>query len=50
VHSVAGEPARRVLVQAAREYKGGASWLTPLVIHGEDRRSYTDEAARILGG
>ena len=49
VHSVEGEPARRLLVRAARDYRGAPSVLAPLVVHGADRRSYTAEAARILG-
>jgi tRNA1(Val) A37 N6-methylase TrmN6 len=49
VVSVAGEPARRVLVAAQKGYRGGLSLLWPLVIHRDDRRTYTDEAARILG-
>ena len=49
VHSIHGEPANRVLLLAAREYRGSLSVLSPLVIHRDDRRSYTDEAARILG-
>ncbi len=49
VCSAAGEPARRVLVEAVRGYRGGARIESPLVIHGPDRRSYTEEAARILG-
>jgi tRNA1Val (adenine37-N6)-methyltransferase len=49
VHSVADEPARRVLALGSAGGKGGAAVLPPLVVHGPDRRSYTDEAARILG-
>ena len=49
VHSVAGEPARRVLALAGAGYRGGVEVLPPLVVHGPDRRAYTDEAARILG-
>jgi tRNA1(Val) A37 N6-methylase TrmN6 len=49
VHSVEGEPARRLLVRAARDYRGAPSVLAPLVVHGPDRRGYTPEAARILG-
>lgn len=49
VHSVAGEPARRVLVRAARGYRGSPAVLAPLIVHGADRRSYTAEAATILG-
>lgn len=49
VHSVACEPARRVLVLAERDYRGGLTAPPPLVVHGDDRRSYTEEAARILG-
>jgi tRNA1(Val) A37 N6-methylase TrmN6 len=49
VHSVADEPARRVLAEAGAGYKGGVAVLPPLVVHRADRRSYTDEAAAILG-
>jgi tRNA1Val (adenine37-N6)-methyltransferase len=49
VHSVAGEPAVRALCAAARSYRGGVEVLPPLVVHGDDRRAYTDEAAQILG-
>ncbi len=49
VHSVAGEPARRVLVEAAPGWRGGVTVLAPLVVHGEDRKTYTPEAAAILG-
>lgn len=50
VQSVADEPARRVLVEAARGYRGGAKLEPPLVIHQQgDRRSWTEETARILG-
>ena len=49
VHSVAGEPARRVLVEAAPGWRGGVTVHAPLVVHGEDRKSYTPEAAAILG-
>lgn len=50
VHSVADEPARRVLVQAGRGRTGDTRIEPPLVVHGEDRRSYTPEAAAILDG
>jgi tRNA1(Val) A37 N6-methylase TrmN6 len=50
VHSVAGEPARRVLARAARDYRGAPEVLAPLVVHGADRRGYTPEAAAILDG
>ena len=50
VHSVAGEAGRRVLVQAARDYRGGLTILAPLVVHEDDRRTLTAEARRILGG
>jgi tRNA1Val (adenine37-N6)-methyltransferase len=49
VHSVDGEPARRLLVRAARDYRGAPSVLAPLVMHGPDRHGFTVEAARILG-
>jgi tRNA1Val (adenine37-N6)-methyltransferase len=49
VHSVAGEPARRVLVEAAPGWRGGVTVLAPLVVHGADRKTYTPEAAAILG-
>jgi tRNA1Val (adenine37-N6)-methyltransferase len=49
VHSVANEPARRILVEAMRDYRGGVTVCPPLVVHGNDRRSYTPEGARILG-
>lgn len=49
VHSVADEPARRVLVEAAPGWRGGVTVLAPLVVHGDDRKSYRPEAARILG-
>jgi tRNA1(Val) A37 N6-methylase TrmN6 len=49
VHSVADEPARRVLALGVAGYRGGAAVLPPLVVHGPDRRSYTAEAAAILG-
>ena len=49
VHSVDGEPARRLLVRAARDYRGAPSVLAPLVMHGPDRHGFTAEAARILG-
>lgn len=49
VHSVAGEPARRVLIEGVRDWKGGTTVAAPLVIHGEDRKTYTPAAARILG-
>jgi tRNA1(Val) A37 N6-methylase TrmN6 len=49
VCSVAGEAARRILVQAQKGYRGGLSLSWPLVVHREDRRTYTEEAARILG-
>ncbi|MFH0899720.1 MAG: L-threonylcarbamoyladenylate synthase [Pseudomonadota bacterium] len=48
VHSVAGEPARRVLFEAARHHRGGAEIMAPLVVHEADRRTFTPEAARIL--
>jgi tRNA1(Val) A37 N6-methylase TrmN6 len=50
VHSVAGEPARRVLIAAGRGHDGDVDLLAPLVVHGEDRKSYTAEAAGILEG
>jgi len=51
VHSFADEPARRVLITAGR----GASAhdvevAAPLVVHGEDRRTFTREAAAIVEG
>ena len=49
VHSVEGEPARRLLVRAARDYRGAPTVLAPLVMHGPDRHVFTPEAARILG-
>jgi len=49
VHSVAGEPANRVLVEAHTSYRGGVSVLPPLIVHMDDRRTYTPEAAKILG-
>jgi tRNA1(Val) A37 N6-methylase TrmN6 len=49
VHSVADEPARRVLVQAGRGRAGDTQLEPPLVVHGADRHAYTPEAARILG-
>jgi tRNA1(Val) A37 N6-methylase TrmN6 len=49
VHSVASEPARRVLVAAGRGHAGEMSLLPPLVIHGGDRRGFTAETAAILG-
>lgn len=49
VHSVAGEPARRFLVSAARDQRGAPAVLAPLIVHEADRRSYTAEARRILG-
>ena len=49
VHSVADEPARRVLVEGVREHRGGVTLLPPLVVHERDRRTFTEEAARILG-
>lgn len=50
VHSVTGEPARRLLLRAGRDYRGTPEVLAPLVVHGADRRQYTDEAAAILDG
>jgi tRNA1(Val) A37 N6-methylase TrmN6 len=50
VHSVADEPARRVLVEGVRNYRGGTTLLPPLVVHRADRRTYTEEAERILSG
>lgn len=49
VHSVAGEPALRVLALGARGYRGGVEVQSPLIVHGPDRRAYTEEAAKILG-
>jgi tRNA1(Val) A37 N6-methylase TrmN6 len=49
VHSIGDEPAKRVLVLAAKDYKGGVTVEAPLVVHRADRKSYTDEAAEILG-
>lgn len=49
VHSLADEPARRVLALAVRGYRGGPELLPPLVVHGADHRTYTPEAAEILG-
>jgi tRNA1(Val) A37 N6-methylase TrmN6 len=49
VHSVAADPARRVLLAAARDHRGAPEVLPPLVVHEADRRSYTAEARRILG-
>jgi tRNA1Val (adenine37-N6)-methyltransferase len=49
VHSVEDEPARRVLVEGVRAYRGGVTLRPPLVVHGPDRHSYTAEAAKILG-
>jgi tRNA1Val (adenine37-N6)-methyltransferase len=49
VHSVAGEPARRVLARAVAGGRGAPVILPPLVVHEDDRRSYTPEARRILG-
>jgi tRNA1(Val) A37 N6-methylase TrmN6 len=48
IHSVAEELARRVLVEAVRGYKGGLEILPPLVVHGADRKTFTDEARQIL--
>ena len=49
VHSVPDEPARRVLVWAMAGYRGGVTVEPPLVVHEEDRRAWSREAARILG-
>ena len=49
VHSLADEPARRVLVWACSGYKGGVTVEPPLVVHQPDRRTYTEEARSILG-
>jgi tRNA1Val (adenine37-N6)-methyltransferase len=49
VVSVAGEPAARVLVAAQKGYRGGLELFWPLVVHQADRKTYTEEAARILG-
>ncbi len=49
VASVAGEAARRMLVTAQKGYRGGLTLAWPLVVHREDRRTFTEEAARILG-
>src|SRR5215470_4638889 len=50
VHSVAGEAARRVLVEAAPGWRGGVTVSPPLVVHADDRKTFTEEAAAILGG
>ncbi|MSP17226.1 MAG: methyltransferase domain-containing protein [Myxococcales bacterium] len=50
VHTIAAEPARRVLLFAERGYRGASHLLPPLVVHGADRKSYTDEARRIVDG
>ncbi|MBI4508778.1 MAG: methyltransferase [Deltaproteobacteria bacterium] len=50
VHSVANEPARRVLVEAGKDYRGGLTLHPALVVHEADRRTYTDEVAALLGG
>jgi tRNA1(Val) A37 N6-methylase TrmN6 len=49
VHSVAGDPASRVLVEAYAGYRGRPAILAPLVVLEADRRTYTAEAAKILG-
>ena len=49
VHSLGDEPARRVLVWAVAGYRGGVTVEPPLVVHAADRRSWSPEAARILG-
>jgi tRNA1Val (adenine37-N6)-methyltransferase len=49
VHSLADEPARRVLMWASSGYKGGVTVEPPLVVHRPDRRTFTDEARGILG-
>jgi tRNA1Val (adenine37-N6)-methyltransferase len=49
VHSVVDEPARRVLILAARG-KTELQLAAPLIVHGDDRRAYTREAAAILDG
>ncbi|HKA90885.1 MAG TPA: methyltransferase [Haliangiales bacterium] len=49
VASIAGEAARRVLVAAQKGYRGGITLAWPLVVHRADRRTFTEEAARILG-
>ncbi len=50
VHSVADEPARRVLVQAERGHAGDVVIAAPLVVHGPDRHAFTPETASILDG
>jgi tRNA1Val (adenine37-N6)-methyltransferase len=49
VHSVADEPARRVLVEAQAGWRGGVTVMPPLVVHQADRKRYTPEAAALLG-
>jgi tRNA1(Val) A37 N6-methylase TrmN6 len=50
VHSLADEPARRVLCWACAGYRGGVTVEPPLVVHESDRRTFTHEARGILGG